>query len=79
MNAQSLCGASDWRLASGTGVLSIVHNGRVGPGIVQNYFPHTPQAGWYWSSSPNADNSGNAWLDDFNYGSDVGHYKDYSN
>nr|WP_223227081.1 DUF1566 domain-containing protein [Vibrio cholerae] len=72
VNSQGLCGASDWRLPSVNELLSIVHNGRIQPAIDQAYFPHTPQYGWYWSSSPYASGSRNAWNVHFNYG-----YVDY--
>ncbi len=68
VNTEGLCGASDWRLPSLNELLSIVHNGRTDPAIDQAYFPHTPQYGWYWSSSPYADNSGNAWYVNFDGG-----------
>ena len=47
VNAEGLCGASDWRMPSVHELLSIVHNNgrREEPG--QDYFPHT---GVYWSS-----------------------------
>ncbi|EIY4763876.1 DUF1566 domain-containing protein [Vibrio cholerae] len=61
VNSQGLCGASDWRLPSVNELLSIVHNGRVEPAIDQNYFPHTSQYNWYWSSSPCANYSDYTW------------------
>lgn len=61
VNSQGLCGVSDWRMPSVNELLSIVHNGRFQPAIDQAYFPHTPQYGAYWSSSPNASYSNYAW------------------
>jgi len=37
-----------------------------------------PKEGWFWSSSPVADNSGYAWNVDFNDGSDYYGYKDFA-
>lgn len=68
VNSQGLCGASDWRLPSVNELFSIVHNGRIEPAIDQAYFPHTPQYGWYWSSSLYADGSNYAWGVGFNLG-----------
>ena len=53
VNAQGLCGASDWRMPTRKELLSIVHNGRINPSIDQDYFPNT-EANWFWSSSPYA-------------------------
>lgn len=63
VNAEGLCGASDWRLPSVNELLSIVHNGRYYPAIDQNYFPNTPSSSvYYWSFSSYAVHRGNAWV-----------------
>ncbi|ELF5323893.1 DUF1566 domain-containing protein [Vibrio cholerae] len=75
VNSQGLCGASDWRLPSVNELFSIVHNRRIEPAIDQAYFPHTPQYGWYWSSSPAADGSSYAWGVHFGNGYVYSEYK----
>lgn len=69
VNAQSLCGASDWRLASVDELLSIVSNDRARPAVDTGYFPNS-QSPWFWSSSPDAVyySGGNAWYVNFNSG-----------
>jgi hypothetical protein len=67
VNSQGLCGASDWRLASVDELLSIVSNDRINPAIDTDYFPKTI-GGLFWSSSPYAPNSSNAWSVCFYYG-----------
>lgn len=79
VNSQGLCGASDWRLPSVNELFSIVHNGRIEPAIDQAYFPHTPQYGWYWSSSPYAYYSNVAWGVNFSYGYVDSYFKSYGN
>lgn len=68
VNNAGLCGANDWRLPTMQELLSIVHNGLVNPAMDQAYFPNAPSA-WFWSSSPFASTTFNAWRVDFNYGS----------
>jgi hypothetical protein len=60
VNAQGLCGASDWRMPTRSELMSIVDNGRSNPAIDSEYFPNTP-SWWYWSSSPYANGSSAAW------------------
>ncbi|GHY06882.1 hypothetical protein VCSRO21_0928 [Vibrio cholerae] len=79
VNVEGLCGASDWRLPSVNELLSIVHNGRVAPAIDQSYFPHTPQYGRYWSSSPYAYFSSFAWSVYFGNGVVYGNNKNGNN
>ena len=60
VNAQGWCGHKDWRLPNVTELQSIVHYGRSSPAIDEAYFSYTRNN--YWSSSPVAANSGNAWV-----------------
>jgi hypothetical protein len=76
VNLQGLCGASDWRLASVDELLSIVSNDRINPAIDTAFFPNTPSS-WFWSSSPGAGLSGNAWYVFFYYGYVYYGYKGY--
>lgn len=68
VNAEGLCGASDWRMPSVNELLSIVHNGRFKPAIDQSYFPHRPRFNDYWSSSSLTNHSSSAQHIDFDNG-----------
>ncbi len=68
INAMGLCGKKDWRLPNLQELLSLVDNSRFAPSIDQNYFPNTPLYD-YWSSTPRAIGSGDAWSVYFYYGS----------
>ncbi|KJR21266.1 hypothetical protein BOO91_13995 [Vibrio navarrensis] len=59
----TLAGFSDWRLPNKNELASIVEYRCFGPAINNQQFPNT--SGWYWSSSPDADNSGYAWFVNF--------------
>ncbi len=72
VNAQGLCGATDWRLPTDQELLSIVHDGVNRPKIDSAYFPRTRSA-WFWSSSPDANSPDDAWLVSF-YGGYVDNY-----
>ena len=61
VNAQGLCGASDWRVPSLDELFSIVHHGRTSPAIDTGYFPNVSSS-FFWSASPGAGDSGSAWL-----------------
>ena len=64
VNAQGLCGAADWRVPTVGELLSILHHGlEPGPGeasVDRKFFPNTPIAD-FWSASPFAGNSDQAW------------------
>ena len=77
VNAQGLCGASDWRMPDRNELLSIVDNSRFNPAIDTGYFPNTP-ASLVWSSSPYAYRSNGVWYVFFYYGVDAFIYKTYS-
>ncbi len=76
VNSEGLCGASDWRLPTKDELLGIVKLGNI-PAIDTTYFPNT-QTDWFWSSSPNAFNSNNAWGVDFVLSYSNGYSKSYS-
>ncbi|WP_200153424.1 DUF1566 domain-containing protein [Chromatium okenii] len=63
-NESLLGGYSDWRLPNLKELQTLVDYSRYSPAIDSSYFPNTPGA-WFWSGSPYADNSGDAWIVDF--------------
>jgi len=73
VNATNLCGANDWRLPAVEGLRSIVDYSRYNPAIDVNFFPNTSST-WFWSSSPTASGSNDAWLVHFNNGYGSAHY-----
>lgn len=68
VNAQGLCGTSDWRLPDPRELMSIVLNARNDPAIDRGWFPSYPPVSLFWSSSPDADGPGQAWSVDFYWG-----------
>ena len=53
VNAQGLCGASDWRMPTLSELHSLAHRGRKPPAIDIDYFPNTPTFdNAYWSAIP---------------------------
>jgi hypothetical protein len=70
VNSVGYCGYKDWRMPTNQELTSIVDMSRVGPAIDINYFSNTGTGtGLYWSSSPYASPSYNAWYVGFYYGS----------
>jgi hypothetical protein len=63
----TLGGFSDWRLPAVMELLTVVDFTRILPAIDPTAFPNAP-TGVFWTSSPYAFLSGDAWLVDFNYG-----------
>ncbi len=68
VNDQGLCGASDWRMPTRLELHGLVDYGRFEPGVGllldAGYFPGT-FGEEFWSGSPSAKNSSNAWHVDF--------------
>lgn len=62
-------GFSDWRVPNVNELASIVEDKCYAPAINTRIFPDTPGT-WFWSASPNAYYSGNAWIVGFHYGLD---------
>ncbi|EOW9219497.1 TPA: DUF1566 domain-containing protein [Vibrio cholerae] len=63
----ALAGFSDWRLPNKNELASIVEYRCRKPAINHQQFPNTPSA-WYWSSSPYANSSYDAWIVNFHDG-----------
>lgn len=51
VNAISLCGSSTWRVPTKDELLGLVKDDE-SPKINNNWFPNTPQYGFYWTSTP---------------------------
>lgn len=79
VNAQGLCGYSDWRLPTADELQSIVDYGvsYPGPTIDANLFPNTRSGslGMFWSATPHVANTAYAWYVDFAYGLVSGNYR----
>ena len=75
-NSEQLCGLADWRVPDVEELASIVDYSRANPSIDNSYFPNNITKRNYWSTLPDAKNSGNAWLVNFDTGSNTGHADD---
>lgn len=71
VNAEGLCGASDWRMPGVKELEGIADFGRYNPAIDSAYFPNSPSS-YFWSGSPYASDSNYAWYVNFLHG-----YADY--
>ncbi|MBI4740918.1 MAG: DUF1566 domain-containing protein [Betaproteobacteria bacterium] len=67
VKATALCGFNDWRMPTADELHGIAHLGRTNPSIDPSYFPNT-SGSFFWSGSPSAVNSLNAWFVYFNSG-----------
>ncbi len=81
VNASALCGYTDWRMPTVKELEGIVHFGRSNPAIDPTYFPNIPSefSQYFWSGSPHAAYSSDAWLVYFYNGSAVGNYRSSGN
>lgn len=61
-------GHADWRLPNKNELASIVEEHCREPAINAAVFPGTPPHGWFWSSSPHAGDSDDAWYVYFGLG-----------
>jgi hypothetical protein len=74
--ASAFAGKSDWRLPNIKELGSIVERQCFDPAINAIVFPNTPSSS-FWSGSPCAGASNDAWLVDFVGGNDFNAYKSY--
>jgi len=95
VNTKGLCGKKDWRMPTKDELMTLVkcsdgkydmdgactnYRSVTRPTINTTYFPNTNTlSDWYWSSSPDANNSSLAWYVDFSNGYSNGSYKDNLN
>ncbi len=75
LNALGYADYTDWRLPNIKELKSIVERQCYSPAINKTIFPSTASS-YYWSSSPFADLSRNAWIVHFNYGGDGSYGRD---
>jgi hypothetical protein len=75
VNASGFAGYTDWRVPNVKELRSIVERQCYDASINLGIFPNTPSS-YYWSSSPVADGSNDAWIVYFYYGYDGWNAKD---
>ena len=63
----TFAGQTDWRLPNKNELESLVERRCYDPAINARFFPNTP-SNWFWSSSPYAGYSDDAWGVNFNNG-----------
>ena len=68
---------NDWRLPNIKELASLAAHDRYNPAINSTIFPNTPSSG-FWSSSPYANDSSNAWILNFDSGYDGYSIRSYS-
>ncbi|MEX1057975.1 MAG: DUF1566 domain-containing protein [Natronospirillum sp.] len=69
VNAQTLCGSSDWRLPTLAELGTLVRMRRSNPAIDTDYFPNTPSS-TFWTQSPVPGNQDLAWHITFRNGNE---------
>ena len=75
--SHNFAGHSDWRLPNKNELASLVEQRCVSPAINSKIFPSTPTGGSFWSSSPHAGLSDDAWGVYFGSGLVLNFYKGY--
>ena len=75
VNAEALCGASDWRVPLYNELLSIMTADRVNPTVDTSYFPNT-NVDAYWSSATSPQNPSGVYALDFGAGGSFVNSKD---
>ncbi len=74
VNTQGLCGPGIWRMPTKKELQNILSRDRNNPSIDVGYYPNTVSSN-YWSASPDADSSSDAWYVNFGIGSSNGYGK----
>jgi hypothetical protein len=77
-SGSGLCGFKDWRVPTIVELAGISHKGKTNPAIDKSYFPNTI-ASYFWSASPDSEDSSGAWKLGFRYGYDSYDYRSNSN
>ena len=67
VHAQSQAGSAGWRLPNVKELSSLADKSRANPAIDVTAFPATPSR-FYWTATPDANASPNAWVVGFDYG-----------
>lgn len=62
VNAIKLCGSSAWRIPTRDELSGIAKKNAAAPMIDTDWFPNTPEFGWYWSDSPWASHPSGGWV-----------------
>ena len=73
-NRNRFCSYRDWRVPTREELRSLGNLKRTDPEVYADYFPRSGLA-WFWSSSPYASNSSNAWIFSFDVGYDDYYYR----
>ena len=71
-------GYSDWRLPNHKELLSIVEQRCYNPSINSTIFPNTSPVPYFWSASPDANQTFSAWGVSFRYGFSRDGFRDYN-
>ena len=69
LNRKQLGGQSNWRMPEISELISLINVSKNSPHIAIQFFPNT-QSGCYWTSTPHAQYSGDAWIVDFSDATD---------
>jgi hypothetical protein len=70
-NSETLCGFDDWQVPDKNQLTTLLNLGQFAPTVDIEYFPQvsTSNSYRYWTSTPNAKNTDNAWFIAFDFGS----------
>jgi hypothetical protein len=69
LNRNNYGGQSNWRMPEIFELMSLINVTKISPHIDIQFFPNT-QSGCYWSATPHAQYSGDAWIIDFSDSTD---------
>ena len=77
-NGLNYGGVTGWRLPTIDELKTIMIEGKAGYASAFIFKPTSDSFGWYWSSSPVANNSNYAWIVHFVNGDGGSYYKNYN-